>query len=99
MADKRMVFATVEQASSDIVAGSQQLQSTLSQLQTDLSPIARDTANWDADSGEAYRGYQQQWDEAATELFEVLRIIGNGVQTAHDNGVATETANTSMWAV
>lgn len=96
---KKMVFGTVEQASSDIVRGSGSLSATLSQLQTELAPLTRDTVNWDADSAEAYRGYQSEWDEAATELFEVLSQIGAGVGTAHDNGVATESANTSMWAV
>ena len=99
MSDKKVVFATVEQAHEDIVGKAGELEARLSQLQQDLAPIAKDTANWDSDSHEAYQTYQQQWDESADELFTVLAKIGDGVGVANVNAMEAESANTDNWTV
>lgn len=96
---KKVVFATVDQAHEDLVGKAGELEARLSQLQTDLAPIAKDTANWDSDSHEAYSQYQQQWDESAEELFTVLAKIGDGVGTAHANATEAESANLNNWSV
>ena len=92
-------FGAVESASTDIAATADRVSATLEQLAQDLAPVTRNQDNWDGQTAQNYRAYQQLWDTAAADLNAVLRQIAAAVGTAHANYTAAEHANAGMWAL
>ncbi len=78
----------MEEASQRILQDSQAINDTLSDLGNKL-----DNLDWDDAAAEAYQAQRQEWTTSLEKLNEILAAVGNAVNTAKENYMATEAAN------
>lgn len=52
---------------------------------------------WTGQDQEAYHEHQRKWDQAVTDLNNVLNQIGAAVGMASENYVNTEMQNSNLW--
>jgi len=97
MADGMMLvtFAELANAAQTIQQTSSNLNQRLDDLKAQLNPIA---ASWTGSASEGYQVQQHKWDQAQTDLNQVLQAIGAAVEAAHDAYQSTETSNTNAWS-
>ena len=96
MGDMMLVtFAELANAAQTIQSTSNNLNSKLDELKSQLNPIA---ASWTGTASENYQVQQRKWDQAQTDLNQVLQAIGKAVEAAHDAYQSTETSNAQAWA-
>ncbi|OLB80558.1 MAG: hypothetical protein AUI14_06285 [Actinobacteria bacterium 13_2_20CM_2_71_6] len=87
-------FAALQKASADIQSALNTLQSQLAQLERDAAPLV---AGWDGTAREAYDVRQAKWQQAATDLSNILRDIKRALDDSAIDYQNTEKRNTSMF--
>lgn len=96
MGDRMMVtFAELANAAQTIQSTSNNLNSRLEDLQSQLRPIAE---SWDGSAAQNYQIQQQKWNQAQQDINQVLLAISKAVEAAHEAYNQTEQANTRAWA-
>jgi early secretory antigenic target protein ESAT-6 len=98
MPDNSMVlvtFSALANAAQSIQATNSSLNAKLEDLQSQLRPIV---STWTGAASENYQVQQKKWDEAQTDLNNVLLAIGKAVEAAHEAYTTTETANAKSWS-
>jgi len=87
-------FAALQKASADIQTALNTLHSQLGQLERDAAPLV---AGWDGEARRAYDIRQARWQQAATDLADILL----GIKRALDDSAAdyqhTEQRNTGLF--
>jgi WXG100 family type VII secretion target len=89
-----VTFGAIAGAEADTASTSAALNQQLADLRGYLAPLV---ASWDGVARDAYQRYQNEWNQALTELNGVLSQVSAALGVAHDNYQQAEQANTSMW--
>lgn len=87
-------FGALQQASGNIQAALNTLESQLSQLEADAAPLV---ASWQGDAKAAYEVRQQKWRTAAQDLAAILRDIKTAVDESAADYQSTETRNRALF--
>ena len=90
-----VTFAELANAAQTIQSASNNLNSKLDDLKSQLTPIA---STWTGSAADNYQVQQKAWDSAQQDLNAVLKAIGGAVEAAHEAYQQTETANTQSWS-
>jgi 6 kDa early secretory antigenic target len=85
-------FGAVEQASTDCRAMATSLQGTLADLKAYLDKLV-----WTGAARVAYDTDQQQWNQGAQELQQVVSAVSTAVGAANQEFQATEAANAARF--
>jgi WXG100 family type VII secretion target len=80
-------FAALQQAGADIQKGLTELQSQLSQLESDAGPLV---ATWSGAAQAAYADRQRKWTAAADDLAMILRNVKLAVEESAADYQRTE---------
>jgi WXG100 family type VII secretion target len=89
-----VTFSALANAAQSIQTTYNNLNSKLDDLQRQLQPIV---STWTGQASENYQVQQRKWNEAQTDLSNVLQAIGKSVEAAHEAYTQTETANAQSW--
>ncbi|GGM51516.1 hypothetical protein GCM10012275_23010 [Longimycelium tulufanense] len=89
-----VTFGELQAGQQNVTSGAQKIQSTLDDLKQRIQPVV---STWQGEAAEAYNHHQQQWDQAAADLQQVLAQIGVALGHAAENYQQAERANTSRW--
>jgi WXG100 family type VII secretion target len=89
----RLDYAFMEEASQRIVQDSAAINDALSDLGNKL-----DALEWEDEAAEAYQAQRAEWTTSLEKLNEILNAVGNAVNTAKENYMATEAANKAKFA-
>src|SRR5258708_25529671 len=81
---------TLSAASQNVATAYQELNTKLHDLRTMLQPM---TQTWTGQAAADYQGKQRQWDQAQTDLNEVLQQIGKVLEIAQQQDGDAERAN------
>jgi early secretory antigenic target protein ESAT-6 len=80
-------FAALQQGATDIEKALHELQSQLSQLESDANPLV---ATWSGAAQQAYAERQRKWTQAADDLSNILRNIKGAVEESAQDYQRTE---------
>ena len=95
MSDQVLVtFAALAEAAQTIQSTYNNLNTKLQDLESQLKPVV---STWTGSASENYQVQQQKWNQAQTDLNNVLQAIQKAVESAHDAYNQTESANASSW--
>ncbi len=89
-------FQNVMNASTNARTTAASMNDALSQLKSDLSAIK---AIWEGPAAGDYKQLQQQWDQALTDLNQILDEISVTLQKSSEHYAAIEKNNQSSWTV
>lgn len=89
-----VTFSALANAAQAIQSTYSNLNQKLDDLQRQLQPVV---STWSGQASENYQAQQQKWNQAQTDLGNVLQAIGKAVETAHDAYTQTEQANAGSW--
>src|ERR1044071_5239956 len=87
-------FGTLSQAGADITKGISSLQSQLDDLERSAAPLVN---TWEGEAKEAYAVRQARWQQASTELTQILTNIRQALQQSADDYTSTEKQATSRF--
>ena len=87
-------FQNVTQASQNAKSGAAQMDQTLSQLRSDLANMKQ---IWEGPAASDYKALQQQWDQAWTDLKEILTEISSALQQASTQYAQVEDGNRKLF--
>ncbi|WP_354640491.1 WXG100 family type VII secretion target [Kitasatospora camelliae] len=87
-------FQTIQQASADVRQTSGRIQSQLDELKAGVQRIA---ADWEGAAQQGYQARQQEWDNKAADLKQVLDQIASALDNAAQSYQATESKNSQIW--
>jgi len=90
-----VTFGEISNAQSSVATTSRNINQELDDLKSFLAPMV---ATWTGQAAEDYQVKQQQWDDSAAQLNQVLGQVGVALGTANDNYQQAERANASRWA-
>jgi early secretory antigenic target protein ESAT-6 len=95
MSDMLVVqFGALQQASGNIQAALNTMESQLSQLESDAAPLV---ATWVGDAQISYQQRQDKWRTAAQDLSTILRDIKTAVDESAADYLSTEKRNTALF--
>jgi len=86
---------TLSTASQNVASAHNELNTKLHDLRTLLQPM---TQTWTGQAAQDYQARQRQWDQAQTDLNEVLQQIGKVLEVAQQQYSEAERANIDTWA-
>jgi WXG100 family type VII secretion target len=86
-------FGAVDQAATDCRSMATSLQGTLADLKAYLDKLV-----WTGSARVAYDADQQQWNQGAHELQQIVTAVSTAVGTANHQFQATEAANTGRFS-
>jgi ESAT-6 family protein len=95
MSEILVTFSALQQGQADVASTSSNLNTELADLKAYLAPMV---ATWSGAAAQNYNAKQQQWDQAAAELNEILATIGRALGTAGEDFQSAENSNASIWA-
>ncbi len=95
MSDIKVTFGEIQDAQANIAATSQRINQELEDLRRFLQPMV---SSWTGRAAEDYQSKQRQWDQAATDLDQVLAQIGTALGQANQNYQQAERANAQRWS-
>lgn len=95
MADIKVSFAAIQNLSSEMNASSQEIQSSLDQLESEIE--GKLLANWDGDAQQSYHSAQTQWNSDAAEMNGVLAEMSVKTDEAGVQYQATEAKNAARF--
>ena len=81
-------YATLEEASQTVTSNAQDIESQLGDLKSMLQNL-----DWTGAARDAYQEAQDQWDNSMEDIRSILEALGNAIDTAKENYLATEAAN------
>jgi 6 kDa early secretory antigenic target len=84
-----------------IMEASQNTKSTASYMNQELDQLKRDLSQlksiWDGQAAVDYKALQAKWDNASTDLNQILADISQALDQAHQLYTETENANARVW--
>lgn len=86
---------TLATASQNVATAYHELNTKLHDLRTLLQPM---TSTWTGQAAVDYQARQRVWDQAQTDLNEVLQQIGKVLEVAQQQYGEAERANIDTWA-
>jgi 6 kDa early secretory antigenic target len=86
---------TLSTASQNVASAKEELNHKLHDLRTMLQPMIQ---SWTGQAALDYQARQQQWDQAQTDLADVLGQIGRVLEIAQQQYGDAERANIDTWA-
>ena len=89
-----VTFAALANAAQSIQQTYGNLNQKLDDLHNQLAPIVSD---WTGQAAENYQVQQQKWNQAQTDMNNVLQAISKAVEAAHDAYTQTESSNAGAW--
>jgi len=90
----QVTFGSLEAAAGNLGNQAHKVQASLEDLKSFLAPLV---SNWSGAASEQYQQHQQRWDQAATDIQQVLAAIGTAVQNAAQDYQQGEQVNTARW--
>jgi 6 kDa early secretory antigenic target len=90
----RVEFAALQNASGNIQAALNSMNSQLSQLEADAAPLV---GTWEGDAKLAYEQRQRTWRTAAQDLAAILQDIQRAVDESAADYMSTEKRNTALF--
>jgi WXG100 family type VII secretion target len=87
-------FAAISNLAGGIDVQVRNIEGQLEQLRSGIQKLA---AEWEGGTHEAFTAVQQNWNNSANDLTQVLNKIATAVHTAEESYRQTETSNTSVW--
>jgi early secretory antigenic target protein ESAT-6 len=90
----KVQFGAVEEAGAQIDATAAKMDNELDTLRTNLAPLAE---AYEGASKEAWYAVQQSWEQAQTELNQVLASIGSATKQAAQDYQTTEGNVGKLW--
>ena len=87
-------YATVRNAIEELKGQTQQIITTLNNLEDELKPLV---ASWEGADQEMYRQVQMQWDQATKNMATLLNDNGTLIQSIHDNHSRDERRSADNW--
>ncbi len=87
-------YSTVRNAIEELKQQTQQIITTLNNLEDELKPLI---ASWEGDDQAMYRGVQAEWDQATKNMALLLGDSGELVQSIHDNHSRDERRSADNW--
>ena len=95
MSDQVLVtFAALAEAAQTIQSTYNSLNEKLNDLESQLRPMV---STWTGSASENYQVQQQKWNQAQTDMNNVLQAISKAVEAAHDAYTQTESSNAGAW--
>lgn len=85
-------YATLEEASQIVTSNAQDIESQLGDLRSMLQNL-----DFTGAARDAYQEAQDQWDNSMEDIRSILEALGNAINTAKENYLATEAANVSRF--
>jgi WXG100 family type VII secretion target len=89
-----VTFEQINQASENTKSTAAYMNSELSQLKSDLSQLK---SIWVGSTGDSYKALQAKWDQALTDLNQVLSDISTALNQANQVYTQTESTNGRVW--
>jgi WXG100 family type VII secretion target len=90
----RVDFGAVSNLASQIDSQVHQIEGELETLKSAIQKLAQE---WQGGANEAFQAVQNNWNQSADDLTQVLNRIATAVHAAHDAYQQTESKNTSAW--
>ncbi|MFE9724204.1 WXG100 family type VII secretion target [Streptomyces sp. NPDC005794] len=87
-------YSTVRNAIEELKGQTQQIITTLNNLEDELKPLV---LSWEGDDQSMYRGVQAEWDQATKNMALLLGDSGDLVQSIHDNHSRDERKSADNW--
>lgn len=87
-------YATVRNAIEELKGQTQQIITTLNNLEDELKPLVM---SWEGDDQQMYRTVQAEWDQATKNMALLLGDSGELVQSIHDNHSRDERRSADNW--
>jgi WXG100 family type VII secretion target len=87
-------FGAVSNLAGQIDSQVQKIESQLEDLRNAINKLAQE---WQGGAQDAFHAVQNNWNQSASDLTQVLNRIATAVHSAHDNYQQTEQKNTSTW--
>jgi WXG100 family type VII secretion target len=87
----RTELPTMQAAAQHVYEVNANIQTQLSQLLSRLEPLA---GTWQSEAATSFQTLKQRWHDEATKLNAVLRQIGEGLNTTHQNYQTADVTNT-----
>ncbi|MGV9557489.1 WXG100 family type VII secretion target [Streptomyces sp. NPDC003401] len=87
-------YATVRNAIEELMGQTQQIITTLNNLEDELKPLI---TSWEGADQEMYRGVQAEWDQATKNMATLLGDNGQLIQMIHDNHSRDERTSAENW--
>jgi WXG100 family type VII secretion target len=87
-------YSTVRHAIEELKGQTQQIITTLNNLEDELKPLVM---SWEGDDQAMYRGVQAEWDQATKNMALLLGDSGELVQSIHDNHSRDERRSADNW--
>jgi WXG100 family type VII secretion target len=87
-------FGSMAQGEADFASTYQQLQSTLSTLESQLQSSLN---QWTGAAQAAYYVEKGKWDRAAADMATVVAQLGKAIGIANENYTSAERVNSQIW--
>ncbi|HEY3750246.1 MAG TPA: WXG100 family type VII secretion target [Pseudonocardiaceae bacterium] len=87
-------FGAVSNLASQVDSQVKQIEGQLETLKAAIQKLAQE---WQGGANEAFQAVQNNWNQSADDLNQVLAKIATAVHAAHDAYQQTESKNTSTW--
>ncbi|HEX4700553.1 MAG TPA: WXG100 family type VII secretion target [Pseudonocardiaceae bacterium] len=87
-------FGAISNLAGGIDSQVKQIEGQLEQLKAAIQKLGTE---WEGGANAAFAGVQQNWNNSADDLHQVLNRIALAVHAAHDAYHETEQKNTSVW--
>jgi len=89
-----VTFQSIMEASQNTKATASYMNQELDQLKSDLSQLK---AIWEGQAAVDYKALQAKWDNASTDLNQILSDISRSLDQAHQLYLETEQSNAQVW--
>ena len=76
----RVQHGRLDQGSADVMTAAKDIEARLDALESELNPLAND---WNGNARNAYYEAKKTWDQAMTEMIELLRQASVGVDSSN----------------
>ncbi|MGP4049600.1 WXG100 family type VII secretion target [Streptomyces sp. 2A115] len=87
-------YPKVQQAIEELLGQTQQIITTLNNLEDELRPLV---TSWEGADQEKYREVQAEWDQATKNMAQLLGDNGELIRTIHDNHSRDERKSADNW--
>lgn len=87
-------FGAVSNLASVVDGQVKQIEGELETLKAAIQKLAQE---WQGGANEAFQAVQNNWNQSADDLNQVLAKIATAVHAAHDAYQQTESSNTAAW--
>jgi WXG100 family type VII secretion target len=94
MADIKVTFGAIDNLASSIDTQVRQIEGQLEDLRSAITKLGQE---WTGAANSSFGQIQNNWNQSADDLKQVLNRIAVAVHSAHDAYQTTENKNASVW--